>query len=216
MNGNGRPRVGRSPYDTTDPATAQLLSRLEHTREGTPEAENLRALAGPQSGFFDRLLADYFTHGSIPVRLKDVGKAMFGTPTEESTQTWGDSTDSLSFTSGAAEVLATTSQLAIHVNRPRPTTFTILTTIDVSGAGWLVEGQTSFVIRYTVGVGLTHTTIVKTFVIPAVTRPGQLVLDVTTAPLQSLVANVSMDATNNNVNVPHAVLVTMLAAPVVQ
>jgi hypothetical protein len=215
MNGNGRPRVGGSPYDTAH--VQQLLSRMQKDPAGTAETESVRALSSPPSGFFDRLVADYFTHGSIPVRLKDVGKAMFGVPTEENTQTWGDSTDQLSFTSPDAEVVGTTSKLALHINRTRPTTFTLLTVVNFTGTAWSIEGPADITISYTIGVGMTHATILKTFHVATPLAPFmQAALDITTAPLQSLVASVKLDATNNNVNQPHGVVVTMLAAPVVQ
>jgi hypothetical protein len=216
MNGNGGPRV-RHPYSTAE--TQELLARLK--RDGAAAAasadpESTRHLDTARSGFLDRLVNDYFTHGSIPVRLKDVGKAMFGVPTEEVTQTWGDTTDQLSFNVAGAESTSTTTRLALHVNRPRPTTFTLLTTIDLSGAGWNLEGSVTFTVTYTVGVGLTHTSIVKTFVVPTPAPNTQAVFDITTAPLQSLVASVSLVATNNNANKPHNVMVAILAAPVVQ
>lgn len=210
---NGRPRVslGGSPYDT-----AQAIETLSRLRQGSPSTPGDHRVDHGHSGFFDRLVADYFTHGSIPVRLKDVGKAMFGTATEERTTTWGDTTDLLSFTASTAEAGGQTTNLALHVNRQRPTSFTLLTTVNLYGQGWTAEGVLTMQVLYTVGIGLVQTTVQKNFTINAPAPNTQPVLDVTTLPLQSLVGAVSFIATNNNVNQLHGIHVTMLAAPVVQ
>jgi hypothetical protein len=207
-----------SPYDTSADVR-EVLARIKAPGEG-PDASSIalpQRLLDRHSGFLDRLVDDYFTTGSIPVRLKDVGKARFGVPTEENTLTWGDSTDQLSFSAAPVEVVSTTTRLALHITRPRPTTFTLLTTLDFSGPGWNVEGNATFTIFYTVGVGQTRTTVRRVIQIlgPTLTDT-QPVVDVITLPLQSLVASAKLDATNNNTNQAHGVQLTILAAPVVQ
>ena len=238
VSGNGLPRVasvGRvgtvgGPYDTSD--LREVLARLRGPSEGAAPAPTElepgaivlpRRLAEQFSGFLDRLLEENASgrNAIVPQHHKDPSGAEFGVPTRESTITWGSTVD-MSFEQnppvGPEPNFPIQSIQLLHVQRPRPTTHTVLVVVAL-GSDWNGENQTTFTIFYTLGVGQGMITIPKKFVLTV----AQLVaanntvpiVDLNTYPFQSLQVGVSytLSPANNGV---HGVTVAAFTAPVVQ
>jgi hypothetical protein len=222
----------RNPYDRA--AQQELVALLE--RKGSlPHGAPPDASIDIKSGFLERLVDDYFKHGSLPVRLKDVTKSLFGVPTDEGTLTWGSNAShwaqttnvilppvpagqspGLSFTTEPATPALLVSEQLVHVNRGRPTTFSIMTTVDFGLSGWTGENEVDILISHFVGIGQGKTTIQRLTKVTVPSNNTQPVFDVVQVPLQALQSQVTIVISNPAVSLVKSIAIAILAAPVVQ
>lgn len=137
-------------------------------------------------------------------------QAPFLEPSEESTLVWGN-TASIGFVATLAESIFQQSQQLIHVARRRPTSYTVLTTLDLGG-GWTGEGAFLFVVALTCGVGQARAGYQRKIPIPAPTNFSQ-VSDLVTIPATALNVSVALVGVAANVG-QHDAVVTSLCAPV--
>lgn len=131
--------------------------------------------------------------------------------TEEDTRTWGN-TSALNFTPAVGDVVAKVSTQLIHVSRRRPTTWTILTTLNL-GNGWTGEGAWALVLSYTLGVGQANTTVLKPIAIAVPASGAQAVVNTDTVPAHAIQATATLRGVAVN-GVLHETMLTMLAAPI--
>jgi hypothetical protein len=217
---NGR----QGQYDTSD--VPQALARLTRSAPAGAEVIELsrQAASTRESGFFQRLLEDHFRGvSSLPARLKDATRSLFGVPGQEDTTTWGQVGD-LSLPAAAvaslATILPTLTRQMNHVSRDHPTTFTLLTVVDF-GVGWTgtVGEEIGVEVQYTIGVGQTKVLIKHT--LPVIKDQdlfnGAQQVDTLTVPLMALqtTANIYDLTLLGAETPPRSIQVTCLASPVV-
>jgi hypothetical protein len=212
-------------YDTSD----LPLVLAELTKTAPPDAKVLeltrRAAGNRESGFFHRLIEEHFLNSPYPKRLKDVTKSVFGLPSQEDTNTWGQVAD-ISIPAAVVANLPTILAAGglpqmVHVSRDHPTTFTLIGVVDY-GAGWTgnVAENIGVEIDYTVGIGQVKVVVKR--ILPVLTGAnlfnGQQQVDVFITPLMALQATARIyDLTLSGVETPaRSILVTTLAAPTVQ
>jgi hypothetical protein len=148
-----------------------------------------------------------------PNETKGGTESKFGFASIEETRTWGNSA-SLQFIATGAETVSIPSPQLIHIHRKRPTTYTILTSIDF-GNGWVGEvGPFTLTLLITPGIGQAQRTIKVPLAIPGtdVVQSGQF-SNVMQLPAHALQAQCVFSGAILFPG-PHDVFVTMMAAPV--